>query len=902
MKKLFVLLLLLVATFALVSCRDQDPELESPADVTITDGILTWNAVDDADGYLVVVGTDEHEVTETTFDLNALDLAAGTYNVTVSSVAGDSVSTPSAVLEFVVEEETPDQLDAPTGLSIDDNVLSWDAVSGATRYEVAIGDEVYATTEANFDLSSLFLSPGSYDVSVTARSGERSSDGSAVLNHVIAESLDQEVVVSSILETMNPAYTPGMEKTDFAVESDYEQYVQMTAIVETYVTAAANSQMTEENAVGLFAEVYTMPMTMSSVVDLSGLMDEMDDLSDYDVTTEELVYMLMELLMTVLDLSEESLTEVHAEIEAGIDVDAVIAAAFADPDFAELHQSFEENLPSQYQDRFDSMFTADYEGEAYLALNLVSIMAYDIYYDTAPEDPYYLNDENPYSYMFYDTLQNAYDNGDTDFLENLANDYDHLDPFYDLRDQLDGFRELSLQAEQIEMQIELIVDLREAILEEPDMFEESLEGVFDYLFLVYDSVTPLLISTVDSTVEEGYATVEETMIIKDEVVSILQDTLPDPEDFTNLFLMFSYLGGEIGELDMTDYTAEAETIGQYNYESLDLALSILGDFDQTTFEEILELTEGLYTPPYDIYDPLTESYDTYPAEIDYSKLVELLVFVGNYWRSVEATYASEIASIEALADESFSNEANLEMLEMILAELEGQMPDEDYEMLEDLIEAISADLDDIEAGLEIFDTISEELVDEFLMSEGAFFQLLIEFNENGSDDPAEDVLALLEYFSAYNDALLIGNDQETIEAFLDVFRAPLGVALGDSFGPGEFDSLFDELAPPIAEVINDIATLEQLLLDAAIDIDAPALYYDGLDDLSDDDMRDAVIAILILDEAISDGNEELIPDTIDTLFADILSNETVMMGLEMDQEMLDALYFQTADSVAMILD
>lgn len=901
MKKLFVLLLLLVTTFALVSCDDVDLELEAPTNVSIAEGILTWNAVDDADGYLVVVGTDDYDVSPTTFDLNALDLTPGSYNVTVSSKSGDSVSVPSAVLIFVVEEDTPDELDAPTGLSIDGNVLSWNAVAGAARYQVAVGEELYETTEATFDLAPLFLAPGTYDVAVTAISGERASDGSVVLSHVVEASLDQEVVLSTILQTMNPLYAPDMDEQDFEYEDEYDQYVQMTVMVETYVTAAMNSQMTEENAIGLFNAFYSMPEKMAATDNLTALMEEMDGLEDFDLTTENLVYMLMEFLMMALEMGEAELTEVLAELGDSMDVTAIIANAFEDPDFLAVYNSFNQHLPVYYQDLYDSMFTDSWEHDALWALYNVGTMANDIFYDFDGHDPYYLEWGSDHLIMYYDTLVNAHLAGDTDFLQALAdNSYDVLDPFFDLFYQLEEARYAEQEIEQIEMQLDLISTLRTTILEDPDMFSESLEGVLDYLLSVYDSVTPLLVLTADNAFEQGFLTLEEGLIIKDEVVFILQETLPDAEDFAHLYTMFGYLGEALTDTDMTEYIAQASVLGQYNHESLDLMLSILGDVDQTTVEDILAITDGLYTPEFEIDNPETGSYEYYPEVIDYAKVVELLVYVGHYVQDIETTYATEIASIEALMDSNFTQDTAFDALLMLLDELEGQMPPEQYDMVVALVEAMIADMDNIQAGLEIFETIGDELIDEFLTSEGAFFLQLIELIEEGPVDPAADVYQLLLSFVNYNDALLIGADQETIEAFLNALRAPLSVAVGQMFGPGEFELLFDELVPAIAEVIQNIATFEQALLDAAIALDAPNLYFASTWGFPPD-MLAMVVAVLVIDEAITLPNSVMLYDTIDILFEDILGNETIMMMFDFDQMSLDAMHTQVVDTALMIL-
>jgi len=252
-------------------------------------------------------------------------------------------------------------------------------------------------------------------------------------------------------------------------------------------------------------------------------------------------------------------------------------------------------------------------------------------------------------------------------------------------------------------------------------------------------------------------------------------------------------------------------------------------------------------------------------------------------------------------DSNFTQDTAFDALLMLLDELEGQMPPEQYDMVVALVEAMIADMDNIQAGLEIFETIGDELIDEFLTSEGAFFLQLIELIEEGPVDPAADVYQLLLSFVNYNDALLIGADQETIEAFLNALRAPLSVAVGQMFGPGEFELLFDELVPAIAEVIQNIATFEQALLDAAIDVDAPALYFASTWGLPPD-MLSLAVAAITLDEALTLQNTLMLYETIDIIFEDILGHEMIMMGLELDQDGLDALQIEVVEMALMIVD
>ncbi|MFH1693049.1 MAG: hypothetical protein ABH890_02070 [Bacillota bacterium] len=121
MKKMIRIVLLLLISIVLVSCNDEIVlELDTPQNVVIQNGVVTWDAVTDAESYLVVVGTDSYTVTVTTFDLNTLGLAPGEHPVHVVAMAGTDVSLPSMTVNFVIESASLDAIYEAALASIDE--------------------------------------------------------------------------------------------------------------------------------------------------------------------------------------------------------------------------------------------------------------------------------------------------------------------------------------------------------------------------------------------------------------------------------------------------------------------------------------------------------------------------------------------------------------------------------------------------------------------------------------------------------------------------------------------------------------------------------------------------------------------------------------------------------------
>jgi len=148
-------------------------QLAVPTNVAISGGTLTWTAVPNATGYRVYVGgtaRTTQNITGLSFNLTTLNLAAGEHNVQVRAL-GNGTTTQNSALSTAVTF-VPGALDTPTALNITGATLSWAAVAGAVGYRIYIDGTARTTnqtiTATNFNLASLNLPLGTYDVQVRA--------------------------------------------------------------------------------------------------------------------------------------------------------------------------------------------------------------------------------------------------------------------------------------------------------------------------------------------------------------------------------------------------------------------------------------------------------------------------------------------------------------------------------------------------------------------------------------------------------------------------------------------------------------------------------------------------------------------------------------------------------------
>jgi hypothetical protein len=155
--------------------------LVQPFGMVINDGVLAWGAMDNASSFEVyVAGVTGSPFTVAagtySYDLSALDLVAGTYDVTIKAI-GDGVSYLDSVMSGIVVYTVVDgsvQLTTPFGMVINNSgVLVWGAMTNASSFEVYVDGAtgspftVVAGTYS-YDLSALSLAAGTYDVTIKA--------------------------------------------------------------------------------------------------------------------------------------------------------------------------------------------------------------------------------------------------------------------------------------------------------------------------------------------------------------------------------------------------------------------------------------------------------------------------------------------------------------------------------------------------------------------------------------------------------------------------------------------------------------------------------------------------------------------------------------------------------------
>ena len=180
---------------------------------------VKWNAVANAEAYLVELtsGETKFEKTLTETQLEIGEYAAGAWTIKVKAT-NKLYNSP----DYTTYEYTKTRLASPTQISARLNVLTWNAIEGATGYKVEIDGQEYTTETNSLTVSEDVYAKGSFSVRVKALGATEAQDSlySKLLN-VLGELT--EVNYANGLATWSPVI--GATKYGVSVDGGAETYV-----------------------------------------------------------------------------------------------------------------------------------------------------------------------------------------------------------------------------------------------------------------------------------------------------------------------------------------------------------------------------------------------------------------------------------------------------------------------------------------------------------------------------------------------------------------------------------------------------------------------------------------------------------------------------------------------------
>jgi hypothetical protein len=881
-----------------------NPDLAAPTNVAISDGVVTWNSVVGATGYVVHVGTLSFNVTATTIDLKDQTIAEGSYSVYVTASNTSGTSTSSTSVSYVVAAAAVDVIDAPTNVSITDGVLTWNSVSGATGYVVYVGTLSLNVTGTTIDLNDESIAVGSYSVYVRATDGTDFSADSLSVSYNVELNVDQDTIKLSIMRRMKTSYTLDLDEDDFENTYDYNSYLEALDMAEAVSTRTIMMGMTATEAIDLFDQVESMMDNVDdmvegeSVMTLSDIMSQLDSILDFDMDSEDLANLVYDLVMTMLDSSNRFLElDILYEEEQLPTYTTQMSAITSTTNYTQAYnymKSFAD--PSEY-DALDELFSGEYRD---LISAMYELRNISLYGDSGfPIDPSYYAYEYPQLEAYILDLKTIteaieLDSEGSAFMLDLSTTLDNL---YILHGVKQTFDDINMSIDEYEDEILMNGEIKAELISSKADIIDSLVVVIDFVLTFEESINTETLALLDDLMAEGELTVTEMFTLKDELVLILENALPEVTDFETIYTTLFIIGGNVADYDMTDYMDYAETLGQAQYYSTDLLLSLA-----TYIDEDLIVAANLILDDFDF-----ETADMLDVD-NVDVAIEFALFVIEELETFKGENLLQINAMKTLVPDTLIEDIYVEFLDLAIDRVENNYDEffdqDEKDMIVGVLEDLQDEFDTYKAVVDIFGESAGDILSYMIDTEGSLITKIIEFDPENPNmlTMLTEAASIIGEINAIDD-LLFGDIVEVetrLDALFEAAKLPLKTALEAEGSDIDFDVLYPILAPEIKTVILNVISLQSDLMaqaDSLTPFNMVSIFTSGTIEMG---VYNA--AITVVNNTLTTANQTMIYDTIDIIFDDILSNSAILSLIEENQTDIDDMKAQVEDEVEYIID
>ncbi len=896
MKRFYLLLLMLIGAVALFGCT-QTTTLEKPTNVTISGDIVTWTAVSGADSYIVVVNSTEHVVTTTTFDLSTLNLTAGTYTISVVAKKGTQVSLPTASISYVVQGSGL-TLAAPI-VNLTGNILTWVAVPNATGYQVIVNATVYTTTQTTFDLTTLNLVPGTYSVTVKATAGTTLSQASAPKSYTVISVENREVIYANLLKAVNPSYVPNMTSGDFENEFEYTQYVRMETMVNLYLDVSISEGMNPTNMVAMMSFMVELPMVFENPQP-SLLKEEFDKLGAYGMSPQIFASFVLTLGNEALSIALEGMESDRVFYEQQLtSKTAEIGVAMTGSSFVSMVQALQVHVASEDQALF-AQFLMDLPNLdisriiwATRDFNSSFIWQYPSYLDQ-----YYYGDEtDAYIDLFIRIVTHAHQVSDVNFTNSIDSYYPNFfDPLWEVFYMTSDIAFYKERMKDIDTQVELIEMILDMLENESEHVRTIIEEVSTYIQTVYQAIPSTLIGDIEALLSSGELSIEEVLILKNEIVTILIETIPSESSFEIFYETLITLAGSVAGYSTTTLVGHADTLAQLQRSSTLLGLEFLLSVDLDTIEDVMGIVDGMVTPGY--YDEYEEMY--YEGSVNPTKVADLIVYVLTYLDNFLTEQDDLVTAINNIDENPMIIDFITFIVMVAKDQLEDEMEPADFLKVSALLDEVVIELPNYIAFYETIYQLDKTLIEHIITTEGAMLYEIATFIEATEKNP-EMVLNFIEmmidHLMDYRGLIRSDIDEAFITQWVSLMRLPMkGVVIGNDLDIN-VDAIFNDIKPHLIDVIMNGLLLEEAIMaeiDSVSGIYAQIMLWDVEFDLG------LMIHVILSANDVIALKLTLIEDTIDIIIDDILGNSELQTLLSIDAQMLIEVRTNLLDGIAHI--
>ncbi len=764
----------------------------------------------------------------------------------------------------------------PTNLLITEDVLTWTAVTGASSYLVKVNGVDHTVSSPTFNLGDLALAYGSYEVQVLTKVGEDYSLA-AVITYTVVDPKLEANTYRAVLVRMDATYLPDMTEIDFHSEDEWQSYLVADRYARAYTNGAMVGNIPLSKTVSVFDAFESI--TFGDIGSFQDIFNELDKFVDIDLTAAQIAAVLIEVVDVILEQQIEVSEASQLYYEDRLDEEL-------------LNKNMIVN-ESQYLELMAGINTYGSPADVlalnnYMDNNLVFYGWVD--YQYAIHDIVFdLNDQNTASLNYYryafpedealqaivNIVETAFNAEDTEFLAFLEYSISLIDAVRYYNESISAFESIMAQEEDKVLMLESI---RLAFTENKQDLRTSLTATIDYILDLYVHIDGDFINVLDTLAVNGLVSPDEVIILKSELVGLFRDTLPTALEFEDMYLALVIVLNHTFDISPTEMVGFAASLGTSTNLSIDLMLELLDDVDLTMIEELAAIIDGMI-----IYGTYDEYYNYSGDTYDYRKVVELIVYLGNFKKDFTTEHALKIAALEAVNTSTFETQIELTTEKVITKIMElGGVDASSINSLVTLLANQNAykDIDKIIAkyGNEVFDY--------FVETNGKIALDIIDLIEIAPewDDVKAQNGALRVIGSAiftYHDMIL----PELTDAEIDIIAEfILNVGVSNIFfaNIGMSEDALDEYQAFITDITPSVKTLlknaikVEIAFSKALKTNDAFYEFANMSDIFNANEALLVQITLALDSVLTETNKDLIDASVALFFDEIMAHEFIL--------------------------
>lgn len=137
-------------------------------------------------------------------------------------------------------------LNPPSNLKINGDILSWDSVKEATHYVVVVNEIEKETTKFEIDLTTFSLTNGVYKIGVHSVNNDGRSKISKLINYKVEFKSNKDDVLLYLLKEINNNYELNMKLTDFPNNDLFDQYQFYNNLFNEFINVSNEYRVSDE--------------------------------------------------------------------------------------------------------------------------------------------------------------------------------------------------------------------------------------------------------------------------------------------------------------------------------------------------------------------------------------------------------------------------------------------------------------------------------------------------------------------------------------------------------------------------------------------------------------------------------------------------------------------------------